>query len=68
MDVEHKIHDDIREEVAVLRELFDTTLRRGVAPEDEPLLRAYGDTLRRRTELLHELERDERTTGSGRSA
>jgi hypothetical protein len=61
MDVEHKIHNDIREEVAVLRELVDTTLRRGLAPEDEPLLRACGDTLRKRTDLLQELDRDDRT-------
>ena len=30
--------------------------------EDEPLLRAYGDTLRKRTDLLHEFERDDRST------
>jgi hypothetical protein len=58
MDVENKIRKDLREEVAVLRELFDTTLRRGLAPEDEPLLRAYVDTLRKRKGLLQEIEQD----------
>ena len=56
VSVDDKIRNELREEIAVLRDLFDTSLRVGLAPEDEPLLRAYADTLLKRKQLLREVE------------
>ena len=62
MSVSERVCADLREEISVLQGLIDDAIDQGVSPDDELLLDVYVDTLRRRQELLEDLEHAERET------
>jgi hypothetical protein len=60
MRITQRLSSDLREEISVLQGLIDAAVDHGVKPDDELLLDVYVDTLRKRQELLEDLEHAER--------